>query len=430
MNQASTTAGVVSYEEARRLVCQEAGKLQAAVIARGTPGCEPLELLDAHGRVLAEEIRADRDIPPFPRATRDGYAVRSADVASLPAKLTVVAEIKAGQGMSTALGALQPGQTAAIMTGAPVPAGADAVVMVEYTSLHVQQIGVQQAEVHRPVTPGENIVPAGSEAGRGDVLLAAGARLSYPHVALAAAAGKARVSVYRRPRIAILSTGDEVVEIDQRPGPYQIRNSNSYSLAAQIKSAGAVPWQLDIAPDEPARLTRLIKQGLEADLLVLSGGVSMGKYDLVEQILAKLNAEFFFTGAEIQPGRPVVFGQATSSGGRKTCFLGLPGNPVSTMVTFELFGRPLVDGLSGARPAALNFPMARLHKGIKVTRGLTRFLPAYLEGGYPDARVTLVPWRGSGDVVALAQANCFLVVAPDREELQAGEMAAVMLRNS
>ena len=425
MNQGAATAGVVSYEEARRRVGEEAGKLRAAVIASGPAGCEPLELLDAHGRVLAEEVRADRDIPPFPRATRDGYAVRSADLATPPATLTVVAEIKAGQGMSPDRGALRPGETAAIMTGAPVPAGADAVVMVEYTTLAGRQV-----EIQRVVTRGENIVPAGSEAGRGEVLLAAGTRLAYPHVALAAAAGKARVSVYRRPRIAILSTGDEVVEIDQRPGPWQIRNSNSYSLAAQIKSAGGVPWQLDIAPDEPVRLTRLIKQGLQADLLVLSGGVSMGKYDLVEEILAKFAAEFFFTGAQIQPGRPVVFGQATGAGGKKTCFLGLPGNPVSTMVTFELFGRPLVDGLSGAGPAALNFPMARLRTGIKVAPGLTRFLPAYLEGGHPDARVTLVPWRGSGDVVALAQANCFLVVAPEREELQAGEMAPVMLRNS
>lgn len=418
------TAGLVSYAEARSRVCNEARKLQALVAARGAAGCEPLDLLDAQGRVLAEEIRADRPFPPFPRATRDGYAVRSADLAALPASLTLVAEIKAGQGMPAALGPLLAGQAAAIMTGAPVPLGADAVVMVEYTSLAGQRV-----EIRRGAQPGENIVPTGSEACRGEVLLAPGSRLFYPEIALAASVGKALVDVYRRPRVAILSTGDEVVEIDQRPGPYQIRNSNSFSVAAQIKSAGGLPWQLDIAPDEPVKLARLIKQGLDADLLLVSGGVSMGKYDLVEAALAESKAEFFFTGAEIQPGRPVVFGRAVSPAGKGTFFLGLPGNPLSTMVTFELFGRPLLDGLSGAPPAGLTFPMARLQKGIKVPPGLTRFLPALLEGG-AEAVVTLTPWRGSGDVVALARANCFVVVAPDRPEMQAGEMAPVMLRRT
>jgi molybdopterin molybdotransferase len=226
--------------------------------------------------------------------------------------------------------------------------------------------------------------------------------------------------------VAILSTGDELVDVAVEPAANQIRNSNSYALAAQVNAAGGVPVVLPIAPDEARQLRRRVQEGLASDLLLLSGGVSMGKYDLVEQVLHELGAEFFFTGAHIQPGRPVVFGRAPAgSGAQPTYFFGLPGNPVSTMVCFELFARTLVEALAGAKPGKMMFTQTRLKSEVKVTTGLTRFLPAILSGEYARTEVELVKWQGSGDMAASARANCYLVVPPDREKLAAGEMVSI-----
>jgi molybdopterin molybdotransferase len=248
-------------------------------------------------------------------------------------------------------------------------------------------------------------------------------RLGSAQIALAAAAGKASVTVYRKPRVAILSTGDELVEVAEKPGPSQIRNSNSYSLAAMVAECGGEAVQLPIAPDEEGKLTELIEEGLKADMLLLSGGVSMGKFDLVEQVLTKLGAKFSFTGAMIQPGKPVVFGEVGP-----VAFFGLPGNPVSVMVTFELFARQIVEALSGAEPSRLKSARARLKKDFKTKTGLTRFLPALLDGGLYDPEVEVVQWQGSGDMLAGARANCYLVVPADREKLAKDEMVTVVLR--
>jgi molybdopterin molybdotransferase len=247
--------------------------------------------------------------------------------------------------------------------------------------------------------------------------------LGPAQIALAAAAGRARVQVFAKPRIAILSTGDELVDVAEKPGPSQIRNSNSYSLAALVAAYGGEPVQLPIAPDEEGKLTELVLEGLKADLLLLSGGVSMGRFDLVEKVLQQQGAEFFFTGAMIQPGKPVVFGARG-----KTPFFGLPGNPVSVMVTFELFARQVLEALNGAEPSRLKSASARLKKEFKTKTGITRFLPAVMEGGLGEAEVDIVPWQGSGDMLAAARANCYLVVPPDREKLARGEMVTVVLR--
>ncbi|HXZ19554.1 MAG TPA: molybdopterin molybdotransferase MoeA, partial [Candidatus Acidoferrales bacterium] len=312
-------ARVVSFEEARRLVEQHAVGV--------FPGeMETVDLLAGLGRVLADGVVADRDFPPFDRATRDGYAVRAADLAKVPARLEVVDEVKAGDWPEPGTCSVARGQAVAIMTGAPLPAGADAVVMVEHTALAQSShpnaakdaalewgtLGGKLVEVRRSVSAGENFVPRGAEAGAGQLLLDRGRRLDHAGIAIAASAGKSRVQVFRKPRVAVLSTGDEVVEIEATPGPAQIRNSNSYSLAAQVQSAGGEAVRLAIAPDEPKRLRALIEEGLACDLLLLTGGVSMGKYDLVEQVLGELKAEFYFTGSEIQPGRPVVFGSCAA----------------------------------------------------------------------------------------------------------------------
>jgi len=376
--------------------------------------------------VLAEDIRADRDLPPFPRATRDGFALRATDLAHLPAKLKVTGEIRAGASVAESALTVRAGEAVEIMTGAPVPQGADSVVMVEYVARDGNVVSVQRA-----VAAGENIVPRGAEGKQGDVLLQAGARLGPAQLAVAAATGYAEVLVRRRPRVALLSTGDEVVEIAATPGPNQIRNSNSYALAAQVLRAGGQPVLLPIAPDQRERLLHLVEQGLAADLLVLTGGVSMGKHDLVEEVLQELGAEFFFTSAEIQPGRPVVFGSAPSPRPERstehTYFFGLPGNPISTMVCFELFARVAVEALSGTAPQPLRYMSAVLGKEVRVRPGLTRFLPARLTGEFDQLKVELVPWQGSGDLAAAARAACLLVVPPDRERIEIGTSVSVLL---
>jgi len=396
-------------------------------------GKELVELLDSPGQVLAEPVFADRNFPPFPRATRDGYAVRAADLANLPAALVVIAEIKAGATENASL-KIEPGEAAAIMTGAPAPPGCDAVVMVEHTSRDGDRVTITKG-----ISAGDNIVPVASEAKRGERLLPPGMRLDHAMIAVAASVGRSRLLVYSKPRVAVLATGDELVDIDVPLAANQIRNSNTYSLAAQIQAVGGEPVLLPIAPDEPERLHELIADGFEADLLLLTGGVSMGKYDLVEQVLAQFQAEFFFTGAQIQPGRPVVFGRipwgvgasaqdgASAPSGHKY-FFGLPGNPVSTMVTFELFARPLLEALAGMTPRKLTFLHAKLKSEINTKPGLKRFLPAILSGEFEQAQVELLRWQGSGDIAATARANCYIVIPPDRERIAPGEWVPILMR--
>ena len=428
MPTASVTPGIMSFEDARHTVEQHAANL--------SPGeTETTELLSAFGLVLAEPILADRDFPPFNRATRDGYAVRAADVARVPVQLHVTSEIKAGD-LSDRF-SISKGEAVSIMTGAGLPQGADAVVMVEYT----KQTG-RAVEIQRSIHAGENFVPRGSEARQGQLLLDRGTHLDHAAIAVAAAVGKEKIEVFRKPKVAVLSTGDEVVDIRTAPGPAQIRNSNSYSLAAQIREAGGEPVVLPIAPDEPKRLRALIDEGLDGDLLLLTGGVSMGKYDLVEPVLSELNAEFYFTGAQIQPGKPIVFGscdantpgtqdertRARTPAPHRKYFFGLPGNPVSTMVTFQLFVQPMIEALSGMKRRPVIFPKARLKSEIQIKTGLTRFLPALLSGEFENAEVELMRWQGSGDIAALSVANCYLVIPPDREKIEAGEWVSLLLR--
>lgn len=454
MNTAVQSAGVLSFEDAYEAVrdyCRQ-------ILKVGDRPSEEVLLLQSAGRVLAEPVKADRDFPPFPRATRDGFAVRADDLAGGMTLLRVVGQVRAGDSYDLPVAS---GEAVEIMTGAAVPAGADAVVMVEYTERKSKEIdrkgreGAQReesedhgddednvldiaskesprqeekrieelVEIQRTVVAGENIVPAGAEAQAGQELLPLGVRMGPAQIALAAAAGKASVMVYRKPRVAILSTGDELVEVAKKPGPSQIRNSNSYSLAALVAECGGEPVQLPIAPDEQGKLTELIQEGLKADILLLSGGVSMGKFDLVELALNTLGAKFFFTGALIQPGKPVVFGEVGA-----VPFFGLPGNPVSVMVTFGLFARQVVEALGGTEPERVKSAKAKLKKEFKTKTGLTRFLPALIAGALDDPEVDVVPWQGSGDMLAAAKANCYLVVPPDREKLAKGEVVTVVMR--
>jgi molybdopterin molybdotransferase len=410
---------VVSYADAIRIVREHAERLSGTL--RRPP--QSASLLDTLGMVLAEPVLADRDQPPFPRSTRDGFACRAPDLAAgLPLK--VIGLIRAGEAAERAV---EAGEAIEIMTGAPVPAGADCVVMVE----HVQRDGdTLRLTQDRSISPGDNIVPMGAEARAGDVILPRGTRISAAQIAAAAACGAGQLSVFARPSVAIVATGDELVEVEEQPLIHQIRNSNSYSLAAQVFAAGAQPVRLAIARDERGHLEAMIRTALACDLLLLSGGVSMGKYDLVEEVLLSLGAEFFFTGALIQPGKPVVFGRFTAEG-RPAYFFGLPGNPVSTMVTFSLFVEPLLGALSGDAWRGPRFALARLTHEVRVKPGLTRFLPAILraaaEAGSIDVTVETVSWQGSGDLAGTSRSNCFLVVSADRPLLAAGETVTILL---
>jgi molybdopterin molybdotransferase len=401
----SAPSRVVSYADASRIVREHAHRLAP----RHAP--EAVGLLDTLGRVLAEPILADRDQPPFPRSTRDGFACRAADVAAgLP--LEVIGSIRAGD---AAVIEVSAGTAVEIMTGAPVPPGADCVVMVEHVLRDRDSLRISPG---RSLQPGDNIVPMGAEARAGAVIVPQGTRISPAQVAVAAACGAGQLSVYGRPRVAIVATGDELVEVNRQPQSQQIRNSNSYSLAAQILAAGAVPVRLPIARDERGHLEGIIRSGFETDLVLLSGGVSMGKYDLVEEVLLSLGAEFYFTGALIQPGKPVVFGRLGEH-----YFFGLPGNPVSTMVTFLLFVEPVLGALCGDVGRAPRFAQARLASEVHVKTGLTRFLPARLA----DKNVEPVTWQGSGDLASTSRSNCFLVVPPDQPVLAAGETVTILL---
>jgi molybdopterin molybdotransferase len=399
---------MLTYEQARQTVIEQATK------KKGPRSTTVVNIWEALGWVLAQPIKTDRAYPPFDRATRDGYAVRAAD-ATKGANLECTGEIKAGDTVTTAL---RPWTCTQIMTGAAVPPQADAVVMIE----HAQREG-ERIRFDHDTRAGQNIVPRGSEAQAGQTILAPGSRLGYAELALASQVGQTDLVCSAKPRVAILSTGDEVVLVGHKPGPFQIRNSNSVSLAAQTRMAGGEPILVGNAADRVDDLRAKIQRGLEEDVLLLSGGVSMGKYDLVETVLKDLGGEFYFDGVAIRPGKPVVFARCGS-----TLVFGLPGNPVSTMVTFELFVPPSLDLLAGAEARPLPLVRAQLAEALKEKPGLTHFLPARVEWQGPTPEVKALPWQGSGDVAALARANCFLVVPADREEIPRGEPVSILLR--
>lgn len=398
----------LTFEQARRCVLDRVREHLRA--PQNRPKVDVIRLSEAAGRVLAAPIHADRDYPALSRSVRDGFAVRSTDV---PGDLFVVGEVRAGD---TFDGEIQPGEALEIMTGAPLPRGADAVVMIEHCTVSGDRVAVS-----RKLARGENISPKASQARADEVILEPGQRLGFAEIALLATVGCTTVPVYVRPQIAILATGDEIVEINKAPLPYQVRNSNVESLAVQVRSAGGCPNVLPIARDLYPATRELAEHGLRFDLLLLSGGVSAGKYDIVERVLADLGAEFYFDRVLIMPGQPLVFGKA-----RERFFFGLPGNPASTMVTFEIFARAAIQLLSGDNDAQLPLLSSRLSQNFHQKTGLTRFLPAALS--HDGGQVTPLSWQGSGDVPALARANAFIVTEPDRESWAAGDSIRVLLK--
>ncbi len=408
-------AAVLGFAEALAVVLSHAAKVRV-------PGTERVALLPSVGRVLADDVVADRDQPPFDRATRDGFAVR-AEEWSGGKKLRVVGQVRAGQvWVGEALGS---GEAIEIMTGAAVPSGADAVAMIE----HIERNGDEvRAVAGRSLQAGENIVRRGSEAREGVVVVAAGTVIGAAEIAEAAACGCVELTVCARPAVAIVATGDELVEVNEIPGERQIRNSNGYALAAMVEAAGGEARRLEIARDTRENVRARIAEGREAKLLLLSGGVSAGKYDLVEEVLEEFGAEFFFTGVRMQPGKPVVFGRLPARDSAGECyFFGLPGNPVSTQVTFHCFVEPMLRAMGGAGVAGPKFVQATLAEDVPGKTGLTRMLPALLRHDLERPEVRLVGWQGSGDLAANARANCYAVL-PDGRDLAAGDVVTVLLR--
>lgn len=400
---------------------------------------ETVSLASAAGRVLAGPIRTDRDQPPFPRSTRDGFACRAAE-ANTHGFLHLAAHLRAGDDPAAiGFGHVGSGEVWEIMTGAPIPLGADAVFMVEHAEFSSKP---ESAPIHREIyapdtrfvrlaaprtlAPGENIVPAGSEAHAGDLIVPAGTRLSAAHIALAAQCGCAQLSVYARPAVAILSTGDELVAVESIPGPSQIRNSNAPMLAALVAAAGGSPLTLPAVPDKLAPLEAAVRNALDTDLLLITGGISAGRFDLVDQVLAHAEASFLFRGVAIQPGKPVAFGQIPRTDAPPLPFFALPGNPISSAVTFQLFAAPLLAAICGDTGILPRFAQAELSSAWRGKPGLTRLLPAFCNFAQP-AQVEIIPWQGSGDLAAFARSNCFAVIPDDAEQLPTGVSIQILL---
>ena len=385
---------------------------------------EDLPLEDVAGRVLAEDLASDLDVPPFNRSAMDGFAVQSRDLGADPVELEVVDVIKAGEVSSATLGS---GQCAKIMTGAPVPAGADAVVMVEQS----ETAGDSRVRIMSAVRPGENIAPRGQDLRDGEVVLAKGTPIRAIEVGMMATIGRDRVRVFRQPKVAVAATGDELIPPGQgRPGPGQIRESNGHMLTAQVRSLGpSIRCQhLGITKDSPEDVRRTLDRGLASDVLILSGGVSMGDWDFVHHELHALGLEVLIEKIAIKPGKPLLFGRLTAENGRPLWVFGLPGNPVSSYVTFELFARPFLRGLTG-RPGPHFLELDATIQGGASGKAIprTQHLPARIAAGRAGLEARPVSWHGSGDLRGLVDANGFIIV-PAGESLPAeGEVARVLL---
>jgi len=398
---------VLSVEEARERILATVRLLEP----------ERTPLLEAAGRVLAEEVAADRDIPPLTNSAMDGYAARGADVAQAPARLRVVGEVAAGHVSDVTVG---PGEALRIMTGAPVPAGADTVVRFEDT----RQDG-DWAEVLESYPTGKNVRLAGEDVRVGQVVLASGRVLRPQEIGMLAAVGRMEVLVVRRPRVAILATGDEVVPPGQSPGPGQIRDANSYTVAAQVQTFGGLPLLLGVARDQETLVRQGMREALAqgADMIITSGGVSVGDFDLVKQVLAA-EGEMHFWSLNMKPGRPLAFGMI---GGIP--LLGLPGNPVAAMISTELFGRPALLKMQGFTDWSRPRVAARLTQPIARKDGRRHYLRVRLRETEVGYEVTLTGDQGSGILNSLVQADGLAVIPEEADHLPAGaEVAVIVLK--
>src|SRR5262245_11026846 len=372
---------------------------------------ESVPLASSMHRILREDVLADSDSPRFDKAIRDGFAVRYEDLETVPAVLQILGEARAGRAANEEV---RRGACCEIMTGAPLPPGANAVVMVE----HTERLSSASVRINRSVREGEGLLRQASEIRAGERILSAGRRIQFTDIGTLASVGKAEVLVSRKPRVAIIATGDELVEVQQTPDASQIRNSNSYSLYVQVMEAGAEPSLLGIARDNHDDLRKKIGPGLDYDLLLVSGGVSMGKYDFVEEIFAEYGVIKLFDKIAMKPGKPTVFGYRGD-----TFVFGLPGNPVSTLVAFHMFVRPLILSLLKAEVTEARILQAQLEAPAKCDPARTAIVPAMVHLEKGCYRIRTAAWKGSSDLVGLSRANALIVIPRGERVMQPGEWA-------
>jgi molybdopterin molybdotransferase len=374
----------------------------------------PFEM--ALGHILAEDLTATGDIPPFNKASVDGYAVCVADVEKAPVELTVVGESRAGGGMP---GKVRRGEAISIMTGAPFPDGADAVQMIEQCRPSNDR---KMVAILEQISAHENIVKRGSEAKSGEVVLHSGHLIGPPELAVMATFGYSSVNVYRKPTVAVFATGDELVEYDREPRADQIRNSNSHCLLSQLRYMGIEADYLGIAGDSKEQLRYKMQRGLQSDILIVTGGVSMGEYDLVKDVFQELGIAILFTKVAIRPGKPTVFAKK----GSKLVF-GLPGNPISALITFECFVRPAIGRLCGMKNPSLPRMMGELLTDMRQTPGRTSFMPAWVFWEADGWKVEPLPWKNSADMIGFTHANATFIFPKNRDFLSRGEIVELML---
>jgi molybdopterin molybdotransferase len=384
----------------------------AAAAEKSRPDRMPFEVvaLEASlGRVLREDVVADSDYPRFDKAIRDGFAVRYRDVAQVPAVLEILGESRAGQGTGVSI---TPGTCCEIMTGAPLPDGADAVVMVENT----EAVSLTQVRILRSVREGEGLLRRAAEVRHGESVLPSGRRIELADIGTLASFGKSEVRVSKKPRVAILATGDELVPVGETPDSDQIRNSNTYTLHAQVAAAGAEPVSLGIGRDNVEDLRAKIGRGLEHDVLLVSGGVSMGKYDFVEEVFAEFGVRVLFDSVAMKPGKPTVFGYRD-----ETFVFGLPGNPVSTIVAFRMFVTPVIRSLLKVAEQKAGPLRACLEAPAKCDPARTAIVPALVRFDGQSYRIQTAPWKGSSDLAGLSRANALIVIPIAEGALQPGD---------
>lgn len=396
---------MISVDEALRIVLKKGKKLLPRKV----------RLENAAGLCLAENIKSDLNMPPFNRSAMDGYAVIAKDIKP-PVDLDVIENIRAGYNPKKKVGR---GQAAKIMTGSVVPKGADTVIKVEETKSLDND---RKVRILKETKKGANIARKGEDVRFGKIVLSKGTRIRAQEVGILAAVGANYVKVHSTPGIGIISTGDELVDITRKPKPWQIRNSNSHSLAAQARQIVTDVDILGKVNDNKSEIRKLIQKGLKKDILILSGGVSMGEYDLVGGVLLDLGVKIFFEKVALRPGKPTVFGMK----GDKLIFA-LPGNPVSTFVTFELFVKPCIKKMMGFSSYGHPILQAELEKDIKIKKKRREYRPALLRQEDSRWKVSLVDWHGSGDLFSITKANCLLIIRESVEKLNAGDMVEVML---
>jgi molybdopterin molybdotransferase len=399
---------MISVAEATRIVKEQTGALPHEKVA----------LEDALGRFLAEDIVADTDLPPFDRSQMDGYAINASDVQTVPVRLKIIGESAAGKGWHQKL---KTGEAVRIMTGAPVPVGADSVQQVELTR---ELDGGAEVEILEPASPGRSIVTRAAEIKAGETVLNAGEHITAATMAVLASFGYAQVKVGKRPRVAVLATGSELVSIDERPGMDQIRDSNNLSIGAYAQIAGAVVERLPLAGDDLASLKlEITEAGTRTDILITSGGVSVGVYDFTKLALKELDAEIFFERVALRPGKPTVFARLPNG----TLVFGLPGNPVSVSVTFNLFARGAILRMQGAKQTELQTQTALLAKNVKGAKERESYLPAQLSTNH-DGQLLATPlkWGGSSDFVGFVRATALIIVPPDTREIDAGTKVQIV----